>query len=219
MKRILKNLSISYIVFISITFFACKKEDNISPILKMNGKDTITIYLNETYLDEGATATDDTDGDLTKSIYVKNEVNINLVGNYKVMYTVSDKAGNTSATQTRIVFVENSSKKYTGNYFVNNHTLYPSIDSTTYLTTLIIDSTLNNHLFFTSFADNIPKKVFFIVNGEQVEFPYQEITDPRDSAKYSFQGYGTISDSVININYFKDYRDTTYSCKANFLKQ
>ena len=53
----------------------------------------------------GVTATDETDGDVTKSIKVEGTVDTSKAGTYTLTYTVSDKAGNT-ATAKRVVTVK-----------------------------------------------------------------------------------------------------------------
>ena len=53
----------------------------------------------------GVTATDDVDGDVTKSIKVSGAVDTSKAGEYTLTYRVSDKAGN-EATATRTVTVE-----------------------------------------------------------------------------------------------------------------
>jgi len=54
---------------------------------------------------EGVTATDDVDGDLTSSIVVSGDtVNVNRAGDYVVVYTVTDAAGN-EAVKQRVVSV------------------------------------------------------------------------------------------------------------------
>ena len=48
----------------------------------------------EPFVDPGATASDDKDGDLTGNINTSSDVNTALPGTYHVTYTVEDKAGN-----------------------------------------------------------------------------------------------------------------------------
>ncbi|MBW3093721.1 DUF5011 domain-containing protein [Bifidobacterium sp. 82T10] len=57
----------------------------------------------------GVTAKDETDGDLTKGIKVEGTVDTAKPGEYKLTYTVADKAGNT-ATVTRVVTVKAKSE-------------------------------------------------------------------------------------------------------------
>ena len=60
------------------------------------------------YTDAGATATDNSDGDLTSSIVTVSTVNTAIVGSYTVTYNVSDTAGNAATQVTRTVNVEDT---------------------------------------------------------------------------------------------------------------
>ena len=86
--------------------FSCSKVDPdvTPPIITLLGDATVTIPLGTPYIDEGATAEDDTDGDLSSDITVSNPVDINILGSYSVTYNVSDISAN-SATATRTVHV------------------------------------------------------------------------------------------------------------------
>ena len=57
------------------------------------------------YADEGATATDGADGDLTSSIVVTGTVDLTTVGTYTLTYTLSDAAGNAATAVTRTITV------------------------------------------------------------------------------------------------------------------
>jgi len=78
--------------------------DNVSPEIKLKGKENVTLYLNSTYKDSGATASDNYDGNLTKSIETTGKVNTKEEGEYIITYTVKDNAGNV-AKKERIVKV------------------------------------------------------------------------------------------------------------------
>ena len=66
----------------------------------------MNIPAGQEYVDPGATATDDIDGDITDQIVVTGEINPNAVGTQLLTYSVSDRAGNIdSATRTIIVGV------------------------------------------------------------------------------------------------------------------
>ncbi len=83
--------------------------DTTKPVIKIKGKDNIILKINESYTDEGATATDDRDGDLTSKIETIGSVDTKKAGTYKITYTVKDSAGNT-ATATRTVIVKEDKK-------------------------------------------------------------------------------------------------------------
>ena len=102
----MKNLL--YVLTLSL-FFSCSKSDEtpvdtIAPIITLLGDSSVTIALGTPYDDAGATAVDNTDGDLNSSISVSNPVDINILGIYNLTYNVSDSSGN-SAMATRTVNV------------------------------------------------------------------------------------------------------------------
>ncbi len=78
--------------------------DRTAPTLTLNGAANMTIPAGGSFVDEGATARDDIEGDLTDQILTSGTVNAAAVGTYRIDYSVSDKAGNTS-TATRTVVV------------------------------------------------------------------------------------------------------------------
>ena len=57
------------------------------------------------YVDAGATALDNLDGDITGSIVTVNPVDTGVLGPYTVTYNVDDSSGNSAAQVTRVVNV------------------------------------------------------------------------------------------------------------------
>ncbi|MDD3284777.1 MAG: DUF2341 domain-containing protein, partial [Patescibacteria group bacterium] len=74
--------------------------DNTHPVITILGDNPISVEHGSSYVDAGATALDNVDGDLTDEINTINNVNTNTLGSYSVSYVVSDSSGNTS-TSTR----------------------------------------------------------------------------------------------------------------------
>ena len=72
-------------------------QDNINPVINLNGDRFNYVFLNEGYVDSGAVASDNCDGDISKNIVVNGAVNTNVVGSYEVTYSVKDSTGNTSS--------------------------------------------------------------------------------------------------------------------------
>ena len=69
------------------------------PTITINGKKNMTVTLNSKYNEQGATATDECDGDL--SVTTEGTVDPNTIGEYKITYSATDKDGNTvSAVRT-----------------------------------------------------------------------------------------------------------------------
>ena len=96
--------------------------DTEKPELKLKGNNNITVYLNSSYTDAGATAWDNKDGDLTSKIEIKNSVDTSKAGSYNVTYTVKDSSGNIS-TITRTVNVKDNSSTI-------NNTVEPPANNT-----------------------------------------------------------------------------------------
>jgi hypothetical protein len=80
--------------------------DDEAPVLTILGENPIYIKQNDIYMDEGATAEDNVDGDLTSAIVVDNQVDTSNVGAYGVYYEIKDAAGN-FANAKRTVYVHN----------------------------------------------------------------------------------------------------------------
>jgi len=71
--------------------------DRVAPALQLVGEASITIPAGQEYLDPGATATDDIDGDITDQIEVSGVINPVNVGKQTITYSVADRAGNISS--------------------------------------------------------------------------------------------------------------------------
>ena len=81
--------------------------DTTIPVISMNGTDMI-IEVGAPYVDAGATALDNYDGDITANIVTVNSVDSNTVGNYIVTYNVVDAHGNVATQVTRNVTVQDT---------------------------------------------------------------------------------------------------------------
>jgi len=65
------------------------------PTITIVGSTPVTVLENTTYTDEGATASDPEDGDITANIVTTSNVDTAVVGAYTVVYDVADIDGNT----------------------------------------------------------------------------------------------------------------------------
>ena len=79
--------------------------DVTPPKLTLLGAATVSILIDSTYTDAGASAMDDVDGDLTSQIVAASNVNTKTLGIYTVTYSVSDSSGNEAASVSRTVNV------------------------------------------------------------------------------------------------------------------
>lgn len=94
-----------------------KSADKTSPVITLKGEKDMEIGLGTATSDPGATASDDTDGDLSASVTSdwNSKVNTNVPGMYTVTYAVSDKSGNQAST-TRKVAVKLGAASCLGEY-------------------------------------------------------------------------------------------------------
>lgn len=81
------------------------KQSASAPRITLVGSSTMTLNVGETYSEQGAKATDPTDGDLTSSISISGSVNTSKAGTYYVTYTVKNSLGKTAKT-TRTIKVK-----------------------------------------------------------------------------------------------------------------
>lgn len=80
--------------------------DTTPPVITLLGNDPETVEANTSYTDAGATAADDTDGDITASIVTGGlPIDTSTLGSNIVTYDVSDNAGNAAVQVTRTVNV------------------------------------------------------------------------------------------------------------------
>lgn len=103
------NIEIHYIVSDSSSNKADKVRyikvvDKTAPEIKLNGKAFVSLKTNEEFKDEGATAIDKKDGDLTSRITKEGNVDTSKDGKYTITYKVKDNNDN-EATAQRTVFV------------------------------------------------------------------------------------------------------------------
>lgn len=188
---------------------SCGENDDIPPVLTMNGADTLFHVLNDLYVDPGATATDDADGNLNNNIYIDNQVDEDRVGEYSVTYRVVDKSGNEASPVSRVVFVYNTGLSYYGDYNASENEVFPGQSVCTYPSYVWVDSTVNNRLVFLNHACDIKREIFADVSDSVIILPFQVIEDSL--IQISMQGSGTINDSIIFMEYTKiDSVGTSY---------
>ena len=81
-------------------------KDIEGPIVTLNGEGTSYAYINEGYNDLGVTASDNCDKDVQNKVKVTGEVNINQLGEYKLVYEVVDASDNKSTVERTVVVRE-----------------------------------------------------------------------------------------------------------------
>lgn len=111
-----KNLGTYYItfekkddLFKNKLYMKVNVVDKEKPIIRLIGKEIININLNDKYNEPGYSAFDNYDGDLTKKVVVKNEINTKVLGEYIIKYLVIDSSGNESEKTRKVNVVKDVS--------------------------------------------------------------------------------------------------------------
>lgn len=88
-------------------------DDTVAPVINLNGNVIINIIKGLSYVEAGATATDNKDGSVTVSI--SGSVDTSVIDTYTITYSAIDQAGNSTAvTRTvKVVAVDNGNKQLT----------------------------------------------------------------------------------------------------------
>ena len=79
------------------------------PTITLKGDANITLNKDDTYTEQGATAKDDTDGDITSKIKTSGIVSTSKPGKYTITYSVTNSKGKT-ATVKRTITVKDDEK-------------------------------------------------------------------------------------------------------------
>jgi len=135
--------------------------DTIAPVITLLGNNPESVALGATYTDEGATALDNIDGDITANIVIVNPVDVNTIGVYTITYNVQDAAGNDAIEVTRTVDV-----------FDPNNTTPPTITVITPEDKEYDDSELT----FEVEVDEVAEVKFSLNGGSEITMDYQGIS-------------------------------------------
>ncbi|MBT5380111.1 MAG: DUF5011 domain-containing protein [Opitutae bacterium] len=84
-------------------------QDSLKPTITLQGGASIEIEAGSAFNDPGAKASDNLDGDISSNVQAIGEpINVNKLGLYTVVYTVSDGSGNQADPVTRTVRVKDT---------------------------------------------------------------------------------------------------------------
>ena len=86
------------------------REDAEGPKIELKGGSTVYVIVNGKYTEQGYTATDNCDGDLSSKVTVSGEVKTGTTGTYTLTYKVTDSANNTTEVKRNVVVQQNYSK-------------------------------------------------------------------------------------------------------------
>jgi hypothetical protein len=93
---------------VALTLEAGQVTDTVKPVITLLGPSVVNVIVGDDYIDQGATANDNVDGDISNLLQISDNVNTNAVGTYSVSYNITDTAGNSADEVTRTVNVTES---------------------------------------------------------------------------------------------------------------
>ena len=80
-----------------------KITDNIAPEITLNGNSVVSIITGSQYIEQGAQAFDNKDGDISNKIQILGNVDTTKEGSYIIKYIVADSNGNITTKQRRVI--------------------------------------------------------------------------------------------------------------------
>lgn len=87
-----------------------------APVITLNGDENITMYLNQVYVEQNATAVDEEDGNV--SVNITGDVNGSALGTYEVTYTATNSSGHTMTKKRYVTVVAPASTSTMARDFV-----------------------------------------------------------------------------------------------------
>lgn len=81
-------------------------KDMIAPTITLKGNTIVDVLIGEEYVEEGYSAKDNIDGDITSKVEVSNNINYKKLGSYQITYTVKDSYDNITTIKRTINVVK-----------------------------------------------------------------------------------------------------------------
>lgn len=178
---------------------------NEKPVINAVNK---TINLNEEFdPKEGITASDKEDGDLTKTIKViKNEVKTDTIGDYKVIYEVTDKAGQTVTKEIIVTVAEKVLAPADGLFYIDYlDNVNGNLQLKGYNTIRGIDNDLNTNIEYKLILKNIDSGRTYEQEGVRItnekEIPFDVYSSDGKNYRYSWFTINLDFTNIPNGNY------------------
>lgn len=87
-------------------------EDTVKPVLTLNGDQITRLTMGDTYVEQGANAMDERDGEL--EVIQRGSVNTRIKGTYTLYYEATDEAGNTGTIIRKVIVSEAAQRPSSG---------------------------------------------------------------------------------------------------------
>lgn len=186
---------------------SCEYEDTTpeAPVITLNGQDTISLNLGDSYIEEGATASDETGANLTVDIDAS-DLDTTQAGMYEVLYSATNEGG--TSTVSRIVIIEITAANILGDYTHNSDcsgTQFPLNDAS------FVAGGANFEFIIEDAFNLIAGDIIGIVDNDQVDVPFQTVdveVAGNVVGSIEFDGTGTINPSATEVTITFNYNNT-----------
>lgn len=173
--------------------------DDISPEITLNGLEKINILINGQYIEQGAKAIDNYDGDITDNISITSKLDLTKEGEYQIIYEVTDSSNNTSKI-TRTINVTNNEVLTKP---INSFSLNGYFESTILKKTEDIGTSYLNDTIF--FGDSITFNFFYYGQLPQKNIWAMSSLTPENAHTWSVPYYAT-GENITFIEGLKKYK-------------
>lgn len=177
-------------------------KDIDKPVINLNGDKEIIIYLGNNYEELGYSAIDNCDGDITNNVVIDNNINVNVVGTYKISYKVKDSSENETIIDRIVKVLDPSS---------NGKIIYLTFDDG--------PSSITSSILDILKEENV--KATFFVTGNVNYYPdiiKREVNEGHTVALHTFtHDYKIVYNS--SESYFNDLnliRNTVYNITGKY---
>ena len=178
------------------------RNDKDSPTIELNGKDAIYLNVGKKYNEPGYKAYDNCDGDISDKVAVSGSVG-DQIGDYKLIYTVIDNAGN-KAEVTRKIIVRNYNLYNSGS--ITNGAIYLTFDDgpNEGTTNVILDILKEEGIKATFFVtckgqDYLIKRIYDEGHTVALHTCTHEYSEVYSSVDNYFNDLNRVSNRVKNI--------------------
>ena len=80
--------------------------DDIPPVIKLKGNQITEMSMGKEYIEQGFTAFDEYDGELTEKVHIQGEIDNETYGEYVITYRVTDNSNNTTEVNRIVKIID-----------------------------------------------------------------------------------------------------------------
>lgn len=138
-------------------------QDKDAPVITLNDGNAYSLYIGETYQEPGYQATDNCDGDITKKVVVKSNLDTHKIGTYEVTYEVTDSSSNSTKISRKVVVL--------GQKPSNGKVIYLTFDDgpSASITPALLDILKEENVKATFFILNRSSELDYLIKREYEE--------------------------------------------------